>query len=287
MCRGDTLPSSVRRAAVAAAICVVIAVVLALATARLRQSSAARHSTVPSAAAPLAAESARNSADIIVYPPFDENEDGSLPVEYELKQPLAQAEMQIFVGARMVARVPLSDVSAGRHRVVVPGPVPFADSDPPIFSCNFPDASGSGITMFRERLYESGSDEPDDSAYAYRPDPEHKNYADEPLDEASAFRGNEVGISGMIVPYRRNRERRDRNLPPEIEILGVGFTEGKTMRCSKDDMRAETEVRNVKVVSTLSHESNPDMPELRAGTFTVPPLIADPVNRIIIVGQPK
>lgn len=101
-----------------------------------------------------------------------------------------------------------------------------------------------------------------------------------------------MGVSTFLIPARRNRERRSVGKLMEIQILGVGFSEGHVVVCSKEignqrQPEARTRIHDVRVVSTASHQWNEDMPVLKAGRFNVPEEVVARGTYLRIEGKVK
>jgi hypothetical protein len=127
----------------------------------------------------------------------------------------------------------------------------------------------------------------DASAYDYKPEPCTK-YEGDLCDEAAMFRGDDVDISNVYIPGRRNLQLRATGDLPEVEILGVGFVEGTEVEYGKGigyGRIYKATLRDVRVVSTVSHDADENIPVLKAGRFTVPKEIFEYPSHIRIVGK--
>jgi hypothetical protein len=212
------------------------------------------------------------------------------PIEaiYELKRNLAEGRLDVFNASHIEEEYPLPDLTAGKHKLEIPQPFYWQESrqsvpDPMLF-CSL--GTGS-LTIFTTQLWDTSYS--GDSMYDYKPEPP-ENPDEEPHDAAAAYRGNDVGFTGFNVPWKLNLKRRDAGDLPEIEILGVGFVEGAAVECNNGASPEKVDtspLREVRVVSTISHQADPDIPELKAGRFTIPRGVFTYANHIQIVGKVK
>jgi hypothetical protein len=221
-------------------------------------------------------------AKIIVFPSPRE-------AIYELEHGLSEGRIEIFNNGEITAQYPLPDLSAGRHILVLEQSFYWPEKDEtlpdPLLSCTV----GTGyITMGSGDLW-GQTTYSGPSVYDYRPPPPPKKVGD-PVDLAAAYRGDELGFSQFNVPYKRNQELRNAGELPELEILGVGFVEGTPVECGQGQNPEKfytAPLRDVRVVSTLSHDLDPATPVLKAAKFTVPRGAFTYPNHIRIVGRPK
>lgn len=223
----------------------------------------------------------------------------SLQIVYELETQLSEGSIEVVSAGRVTAQYDLPSLKAGRHTMTIPKRMPLA-SDPYTFTCNLEGARYSGVTLMVDSLWDNRDRdssntefprEEDESIYDYTPEPPPED-RDEPSDAAAAFRGDEIGITSFNIPAKRNRARRSLGKPMEIQILGVGFAEGSAVECSKQmgnqpKIEAGTRVHDVRIVSTLSHDMNDQIPVLKAGRFNVPEEIAAHGTYLRIVGKAK
>jgi len=224
-----------------------------------------------------------------VYAAFDSAGRSTEPilVYYELTRPFTRATLEFLTRDTVTGRFPLPDLAVGQHMIRVPAGVSQA-YDPPSFSCSI--ARAPILTYYVESVRD-GRDSVADTAslYHYIPDPTPANSTIR-LDAASGFRGKEIGVSAFNIPYARNEQLRGRGQAPEIEILGVNLYDGMQASCSRGEppiIRAAATIRDVKVVSTISHEDNDDIPVLQAARFSVPRAVLEPQNTLRIVGVAK
>jgi hypothetical protein len=224
----------------------------------------------------------------------------SLRVVYELEAELPEGHIEIISAENVTAEYPLPSLKAGRHAMTIPGGMPLTNN-PYTFTCNLEVASHSGITLMVDSLWDNRDRDSsntafpqaeDDSVYDYKPGPAPEEAHDPPADEAAAFRGDEMAISSFVIPAKRNRARRSVGKLMEIQVLGVGFSEGTAITCSKQiggspGTEARTSVHDVRVVSTASHDMNESIPVLRAGRFDVPEKIAAHGTYLRIIGKVK
>lgn len=238
-------------------------------------------------------------AKIIVFPTCGRyaDDNGHLrlcPIEaiYELSRPLSEGHVDIFDKGEVSDQYPLPDLSAGRHTLELSRDY-YWSSDretfpEPMLTCFV----GQGpIQIMGEHLWELGY--AGDSPYDYKPAPPNKDDKDkdneQPYDPAAEFRGDDVGLTTFNIPLRRNLKLRESGDLPEIEILGVGFVEGTLAECgqSAGEKTYTSPVRDVRVVSTVSHDADPDIPVLKAAKFTVPREVFMYPRHIQIVGRVK
>ncbi len=223
----------------------------------------------------------------------------SLQIVYELETQLSEGSIEVVSAGRVTAQYGLPSLKAGRHTMTIPKGMPLAN-DPYTFTCNLEGSRYSGVTLMVDSLWDNRDRdssntefprEEDESIYDYTPEPPPED-RDEPSDAAAAFRGDEIGITSFNIPAKRNRARRSVGKPMEIQILGVGFAEGSAVECSKQmgnqpKIEAGTRVHDVRIVSTLSHDMNNQIPVLKAGRFNVPEEIAAHGTYLRIVGKAK
>lgn len=224
----------------------------------------------------------------------------SLQVVYELDTVLSQGSIEVMNGGGVIAQYPLPSLKSGRHTITIPQGLPQPSYEY-TFSCDLEGSHYSGITIMPGNLWDHRDRDStdtnfppgeDESVYDYKPGPERDGPKDPPPDEAAAFRRDEVGISSFVIPAKHNRERRSVGKLMEIQILGVGFSEGHAVVCSKQiggqpQPEARTRVHDVRVVSTASHEMNEDMPVLKAGRFNVPEEVIARGTYLRIEGKAK
>jgi hypothetical protein len=212
------------------------------------------------------------------------------PIEavYELKRNLAEGRLDVFNAGHIEEEYDLPDLAVGKHKLEIPLPFYWQESketvpDPMLF-CSL--GTGS-VTIFSAQLWDNSYS--GESMYDYKPEPP-QNPDEEPSDAAAAYRGNEVGITSFDVDWKLNLKRRDVGDLPEIEILGVGFVEGAAVECHKEanpEKFDTSPLRDVRVVSTISHQADPNIPELKAARFTVPRGVFAYPSHIQIVGKVK
>ncbi len=210
-----------------------------------------------------------------------------IEVVYALSHDLTDGRIQVFNDLKIEAEYPLPDLSAEKHLTRL-GYQGFYWSekeeqlpDPDLFFA----IGTTGINDSISSLWR----ESDPSAYDYKPEP-CKKHPEDLCDDAAMFRGDEVGITSISIPGKRNLELRAKGDLPEIEISGVGFSEGTEVECGRgvDPKRIfKAPLRDVRVVSTVSHDDEQDIPVLKAGRFTVPKEIFEYPSHIRIVGRVK
>lgn len=224
----------------------------------------------------------------------------SLQVVYELETELSQGSIEVMNQGGVAAQYPLPSLKSGRHTMTIPQGLPQPNFEYTL-SCDLEGSHYGGITIMPGNLWDnrdrdsSDTNFPrgqDESVYDYKLGFEPDESKDPPLDGAAAFRGDEVGVSSFVIPARRNRERRSVGKLMEIQILGVGFSEGHAVVCSKQigsqaQREARTHVHDVRVVSTVSHQWNEDMPVLKAGRFNVPEEVVARGTYLRIEGKVK
>lgn len=224
----------------------------------------------------------------------------SLQVVYELETELSQGSIEVMNGEGLTTQYLLPSLKSGRHTMTIPQGLPQPNYEY-TFSCDLEGSHYSGITIMPGNLWDnrdrdsSDTNYPggeDESVYAYKPGPEPDEPKDPPPDEAAAFRGDEVGVSSFVIPAKKNRARRSVGKLMEIQILGVGFSEGHAVVCSKQiggqpQSETQTRVHDVRVVSTASHQMNEDMPVLKAGRFNVPEEVVARGTYLRIAGKVK
>jgi hypothetical protein len=217
-----------------------------------------------------------------------------LQVVYELTHSLSEGHLEVFNLLHVEAQYPLPDLSAGKHILDItdmkqyfywPGKSPDEDQtlpDPMLFCSLGTSATTISLDQLWEKTIYSGS-----SVYDYKPPPPAKKIGD-PGDLAAASRGDDLGFAGFNIPYKHNLELRDSNQLPEVEILGVGFVEGTPVECGKGghpERLFKSPLRDVRVVSTVSHDDDKNIPVLKAATFTVPSGVFTYRRHIRIVGK--
>lgn len=224
----------------------------------------------------------------------------SLQVVYELDAELSQGNIDVMNGGGVTVQYSLPSLKSGQHTMTIPQGLPQPDFEY-TFSCDLEGSHYGGITIMPGNLWDnrdrdsSGTNFPrgeDESVYDYKPGFEPDVSKDPPLDGAAAFRGDEVGVSTFVIPAKHNRARRSVGKLMEIQILGVGFSEGHVVVCSKEignqrQPEARTRIHDVRVVSTASHEWNEDMPALKAGRFNVPEEVVARGTYLRIEGKVK
>jgi hypothetical protein len=200
-------------------------------------------------------------------------------VRYELTRPFSAATLEFLTRDSVTSRFPLPDLSVGAHTITIPPGIrdPF---NPQTFSCGFANASILTIAVESIRSYQDSA-----TLYDYVPDPTPK---DSPIrrDAAVSFRGKETGVSVFNIRAPHN-DPMNREGETEIEILGVNLTEGMEVTCYRGQpilIAEKTALRDVKVVSTVSHADNDDIPVLQAARFFVPPSVLARLNTVRIVG---
>jgi hypothetical protein len=224
----------------------------------------------------------------------------SLRVDYELDQDFLQGFLEVVSAGSVTARYPLPALARGRHSMNIPRGIPLAN-DPYTFTCNLPESRYGGITQRVDFLWDNRNMdsinpqfpmEDDASIYNYQPPPPPEDRDVDPSDSAAAFRGDEVAITSSNIPHKRNRMRLSTGRSPEIQILGVNFSDGDEVVCTKESygnppIEATTRLHDVRTVSTISHQQNDAIPELRAGRFDVPERIAAHGTFVRLVGEPR
>lgn len=224
----------------------------------------------------------------------------SLQVVYELETELSQGSIEVMNGGGATAQYQLPSLKSGRHTMTIPQALPQPDFEY-TFSCDLEGSHYSGITLMPGNLWDNRNRDSsdtnfpraeDDSVYDYKPGPVPDEPKDPPPDEAAAFRGDEVAISSFVIPAKHNRASRIIGKLMEIQILGVGFSDGGVVICAKQmggqpQTGFRTRVHDVRVVSTASHEMNEDMPVLKAGRFNVPEEVIARGTYLRIVGKVK
>jgi len=242
-----------------------------------------------------------DEAEIMVFPvcggsidrPTGRREYCPIKVVYELRRSLSEGSLQVFDELTVEAEYPLPELSAGKHITTLPHSFYWPARGNTLPEENLPDhmiwfSVGTVPTSLWDRdLWENDSGH---SAYDYKPGPRGENVGDPPPDEAAPFRGNDVGFSSMNIPAKHNQELLDTGDLPEIEILGVGFDNGTNVQFWKQNDRNPnreypTPLRDVRVVSTASHDEYDAIPVLKAGRFTVPKAIFEYPSHIRIVGK--
>src|SRR5258708_5829458 len=234
---------------------------------------------------------------IIVFPPCVDFKDKltgrrrpcQFEIHYELERSLSEGRLEIFNALQVEPQYSLPDLSAGKHTIAIPDilqgfywPDDQQTLPDPMLFC----AVGAGsLSLMVEQLWEksySGS-----SAYNYKP-PRPPKEVDDPKDPAAAYRGDDLGFSAFNIPYKRNLELRSLGQLPEVEILGVGFTEGTPAECGKGvnpERFFTSPLRDVRVVSTVSHDGDDSIPVLKSARFTVPRDVFNYPNHVRIVGK--
>lgn len=237
-------------------------------------------------------------AEILVFPacggpldkPTGRREYCPIEVVYELRRSLSEGSLQVFDELNVEAEYPLPELSAGKHITTLPHSFywqwPGNEERLPDDRISF-SLGTVPITFSAGDLWGNDSGQ---SAYNYKPGPVGDNVGDPPPDEAAQFRGDDVGFSSMYIPAKRNQELLDAGDPPEIEILGVGFANGTNVQFWKENDRNPDRIypaplRDVRVVSTASHDMDDLTPVLKAGRFTVPKAIFEHPSHIRIAGK--
>ena len=241
-----------------------------------------------------------NVAEILVFPlcggpvdrPTHQGKYCPFEVVYELRRPLSEGSLQVFDELHVEAEYPLPDLSAGKHFTTLPRSFYWPAREDTLPEENLPDhliwfSVGTVPTSLWDRdLWENDSGQ---SAYDYKPGQVGEKVGDPPPDEAAQFRGDDVGFSSMYIPAKHNQELLDTGDLPEIEILGVGFDNGTNVEFWKQNDRNpkmyRTPLRDVRVVSTASHDNYDAIPVLKAGRFTVPRAIFEYPSHIRVVGK--
>jgi hypothetical protein len=236
-------------------------------------------------------------ATILVFPSFANSlEDLTarrrlypLEVVYELKQNLSEGHLEVFNLLRVDAEYTLTELSAGKHILDITDKQSFywPDNeqtlpDPMLFCSLGTGVTTIGIADLWEHTAYSGK-----SVYDYKPPPPPKKFGD-PGDPAAAFRGDDLGFAEFNIPHTHNLELRDSGQLPEVEILGVGFVEGTPIECGKGvnpERFFKSLLRDVRVVSTVSHDSDNSIPVLKAARFTVPRAVFVYPSHVRIVGK--
>jgi hypothetical protein len=206
---------------------------------------------------------------------------------YTLNYPLTEGVIQVFNDLHVDAEYPLPDLSAGKHVTTIAGPGFYWSEkndtlpDPMFFFV-------LGTSWINDSIGNLWS-ESDVSAYDYKPEACEK-HPEDLCDLAAAFRGDDVAIVTMTYPGKRNLKLRVAGDLPEVEIMGVGFSEGTEVECGRGgnpNGRYKAALRDVHVISTVSHDADPDIPVLKVGRFTVPKEVFEYRGHIRIVGKVK
>jgi hypothetical protein len=229
-----------------------------------------------------------DQVEILVFPSCSSSDAPApcpIDVVYTLHAGLNDGTLEVFNLLHVDAEFPLPDLSAGTHIMTLPHEFYWQERDEtfpdPMFFCKLPPSSTNDFTTY---LWGSRSDA---SVYDYKPDPSDKINGVQ-YDLTGPFRCDDVGYSSLVYPGKRNFERRARGELPEVELLGVGFVEGTSIQCGRNASRLyAAPLRDVKVVSTASHDANPDMPVLKAARFTMPKEVFQYRSHIRIVGALK
>jgi hypothetical protein len=247
----------------------------------------------------LAAIFTDDVATIFIFPSFADSLEEltarrrlyPLEVVYELKQDLSEGHIEVFNLLHVDAQYPLPDLSSGKHILDIPDKQYFYWPDneqtlpDPMLFCSLGTSSAPiGIEDLWGNTVYSGK-----SVYDYKPPPPSEKIGD-PGDLAAASRGDDLGFAEFNIPYKRNLELRNSGRLPEVEILGVGFVEGTPVECGKGvnpERFFTSPLRDVRVVSTVSHDSDNSIPVLKAARFTVPQGIFAYPRHIRIVGKVK
>jgi hypothetical protein len=243
----------------------------------------------------------RDDAEVMVFPtcggpidkPTGRREYCPIEVVYELRKSLSEGKLQVFDELTVEAEYPLLELSAGKHITTLPHSFYWPAREEKLPEEKLPDdmiwfSVGTVPTsLWDQDLWENDSGQ---SAYDYKPGPRGQKVGDPPPDEAAQFRGDDVGFSSMYIPAKHNRELLDTGDLPEIEILGVGFDNGTNVQFWKQNDRNPkreypTPLRDVRVVSTASHDMDDMTPVLKVGRFTVPKAVFEYPSHIRIVGK--
>jgi len=241
-----------------------------------------------------------DAAKIMIFPPGAESLEEltarrrlyPLEVVYELKQDLSEGHLEVFNLLHVDAQYPLPDLSAGKHTLDITDLKQYfywpdgeqTVPDPTLFCSLGTSSTSIGIDELWNNTVYSGK-----SVYDYKPPPPPKEIGD-PADLAAAFRGDDQGFAEFSIPYKRNLELRDSGQLPEIEILGVGFVDGTPVECGKGvnpERFFTSPLRDVRVVSTVSHDLDDSIPVLKAARFTVPSGVFRYARHVRIVGKVK
>jgi len=209
-------------------------------------------------------------------------------VVYELGKPLSEGRLQIFNDGEITAEFPLLELSAEKHVTTLPQTFYWKENNEtfpdPAVSCSLGKIM---TTISASSLWDSHSEE---SAYDYKSGPAPKEIGDPPADLAASLNGEDVGFASLIVPALQNLKTRKSGRLPEIELLGVGFAEGTMVECGRgydSGKGGKSPLRDIRVVSTVEHDLDPDIKVLQASRFTVPAEVFDYPHHIRIVGRPK
>ena len=214
----------------------------------------------------------------------------SYPIEviYELARPLSEGRLQIFKDAQIEAEYPLSELSAGKHITTLPQVFYWKENDE-----TFPNAElfyNLGKVSSNLTMTDLWSARHGESLYDYKPGPLGEKIGDPPADPAAGYRGDEQAFVQTNIPGYRNLPGRASGQLPEVEILGVGFVEGTPMHCGRGlnpEQLVDAPLHDVRVVSTVEHDSDNEIPVLKAARFTIPRAIFEYPNHIRIVGKLK
>jgi hypothetical protein len=162
-------------------------------------------------------------------------------VDYQLDQDLSEGFLEFVSTGSVTVRYPLPSLAHGRHTAYIPRGLSLP-SEPVTFTCNLKNSHYSGVTLRMDSLWDDRdpdsvnpkfSEDEDASIYDYIAPAAREDRDDDPADDAAAFRGDEVGISGFNIPYKRNRLALATGRAPEIQIRGVNFDSGDEVVCSK------------------------------------------------------
>lgn len=237
-----------------------------------------------------------DDAEIMVFPacggpidkPTGRKEYCPIEVVYELRRSLSEGSLQVFNDLKVDAEYPLPELSAGKHITTLPNSFYWQEREETLPDETISFSLGTVPTSFSAgELWGADSGQ---SVYDYKPGPLPERERNPPPDEAAQFRGDDVGFSSMYIPAKHNRELLDSGGLPEIEILGVGFDNGTYVQFWKERDRNPnrlypTSLRDVRVVSTASHDMDDTIPVLKAGRFTLPKAIFEYPSHIRIVGK--
>lgn len=233
-----------------------------------------------------------HDAEVLVFEGcFDYDEKSrtycGIQIVYTLSHPLTEGVIQVFNDLHIEAEYPLPDLSAGKHLTSLPGAgFYWREKDEQL-----PDPSvfyALGTTAINDSIGNLWS-ESEASAYDYKPKP-CERHPEDLCDDAAIFRGEDVGITNIYYPGKRNLKFRAAGDLPEVEISGVGFSEGTEVECGRGVVPKtiyKTPLRDVRVVSTVSHQAEEDIPVLKAGRFTVPKEIFEYASHVRIAGKVK
>lgn len=209
-------------------------------------------------------------------------------VVYELGRSLSEGHLQIFNDGGISDEYPLPELSTGKHVTDLPHGFYWKENresfPDPLLSCTL---GKRYITIGADSLWAEDSDP---SAYDYKPGHPREKYRDPPADLAANLEGEDVGFEEWRIPARQNLGVRLSGQLPEIQLLGVGFTESTLVECGRGqnpEQFGKAPLRDIRVVSTVEHDMFPEIQALQAARFTVPAEVFEYPHHVRIVGKLK